>query len=389
VTKPAGSRSWDFYKDISSIQSIIDVTNIDRYAAVPEDWSIFITDVVSSSAAITSGQYKSVNIAGVATITVIQNICEGLDLPFVFGGDGAVILAPDEFSARIGNALVTLAQQVDHQLKLKLRVGCVPMQAIRALGSNVLVAKFEPSPDNRLAMITGGGMQIADHLLKRKDSPYLIRSDAPLPISFQGLECRWNEARSVNGQIMTLIISGSSGALTPYGEIIRQIKDIAPLSRPLSHDNLPLTWPPKFVGAEMKLKVKNVFIRWLQVTKATILTGLFKLIVQAQKGNRASVTGKYIDLMIKNTDDIKIDDYLRMVIDVSATQKTEIIRLLDQLEADGQIKYGVHYSDSALFTCLVSSLDVHTHFIDGNDGGYSVASKDLKQKIASSATSVI
>jgi len=32
---------------------------------------------------------------------------------------------------------------------------------------------------------------------------------------------------------------------------------------------------------------------------------------------------------------------------------------------------------------------VHTHFIDGNDGGYSVASKDLKQKIASSATSVI
>jgi len=127
VINPTGSRSWDFYKDISSIQSIIDVTNIDRYAAVPEDWSIFITDVVSSTAAINSGQYKSVNIAGVATITVIQNICEGLDLPFVFGGDGAVILAPDEFRSRIGNALVTLAQQVDSQLKLKLRVGCVPM----------------------------------------------------------------------------------------------------------------------------------------------------------------------------------------------------------------------------------------------------------------------
>ena len=180
---------------------------------------------------------------------------------------------------------------------------------------------------------------------------------------------------------MTLIILGASGALTPYGEIIRQIKAIAPMSRPLSHDNLPLSWPPKFIMAEMRLKAKNILSRWLQLAKFTLLTGLFKLIVQAQKTNRNSVTGKYIDLMIKNTDDIKIDDYLRMVIDVSASQKNEIIHFLDQLESEDQIKYGVHYSDSAVFTCLVSSLDVHTHFIDGNDGGYSIAAKGLKNKL--------
>ena len=357
MTNLATSSSWDFYREMTSIQSIIDVTNIDRYSTVPEDWSIFITDVVSSSAAIAAGQYKSVNIAGVATITVIQNLCKDLDLPFVFGGDGAVILAPNEFTSKIQHALVSLAQLVEQQLKLTLRVGCIPMRAIRALGSDVLIAKFEPSPNNRLAMITGGGIQIADGLLKQDDSPYLIHSSQLLPISFQGLECRWNEAKSVNGQIMTLIILGASGALTPYGEIIRQIK------------------------AEMRLKAKNILSRWLQLAKFTLLTGLFKLIVQAQKTNRNSVTGKYIDLMIKNTDDIKIDDYLRMVIDVSASQKNEIIHFLDQLESEDQIKYGVHYSDSAVFTCLVSSLDVHTHFIDGNDGGYSIAAKGLKNKL--------
>ena len=372
----------DFYKNLASIHEIIDVTNLDLYVDVPEDWSIFMTDVVASSAAIAAGQYKNVNIAGVATITVIQNICRGLELPFVFGGDGAALLAPDEVTQTIGDALINLAKQVQQQLQLTLRVGCIPIKVIRGLGANIQVAKFEPSPENQLAMVTGGGLQIADKLLKAEDSRYLIRSDREVTISLEGLECRWNEVSSVNGQMMTLIAQGMQGSLTSYREIIQQIKRVAPNSRPLRHDNIPMTWPPKFVVAEMKLKTKNLLARWIQTARVTLLTGIFTLIVKTQRTKSDSVTAKYLDLLTRNTDDIKIDDYLRMVIDVSPSQAAEILALLDTLEKSGHIKYGVHFSDSALFTCLVSSLAVHTHFIDGNDGGYALASKHLKQKFA-------
>ena len=60
-----------------------------RYAAVPDDWQIGIADIVDSSAAIASGEYKSVNFAGAATISAVTNALDEKLRLFSFGGDGA------------------------------------------------------------------------------------------------------------------------------------------------------------------------------------------------------------------------------------------------------------------------------------------------------------
>lgn len=46
--------------------------------------------------------------------------------------------------------------------------------------------------------------------------------------------------------------------------------------------------------------------------------------------------------------------------------------------------YGLHQSDSALMTCSLFSLEEseHIHFIDGSDGGYALAARQLKQQLA-------
>jgi Protein of unknown function (DUF3095) len=56
---------------------------------------------------------------------------------------------------------------------------------------------------------------------------------------------------------------------------------------------------------------------------------------------------------------------------------------LQQLEADGDILYGLHISGESVMSCYVRNLDdQHVHFIDGADGGYTKAAGVLKKKIA-------
>ncbi|MER2635881.1 MAG: DUF3095 family protein, partial [Rhizobiaceae bacterium] len=62
------------------------------YRPVPDDWFIAVTDVVSSRKAIAAGQYKAVNMAGVAAISALMNGLGTRDVPYIFGGDGGAIL---------------------------------------------------------------------------------------------------------------------------------------------------------------------------------------------------------------------------------------------------------------------------------------------------------
>jgi hypothetical protein len=46
----------------------------------------------------------------------------------------------------------------------------------------------------------------------------------------------------------------------------------------------------------------------------------------------------------------------------------------------GLLNYRLHTSDAAKLTCLVSQAGVHhIHFVDGCDGGYPLAARELKQ----------
>jgi hypothetical protein len=45
--------------------------------------------------------------------------------------------------------------------------------------------------------------------------------------------------------------------------------------------------------------------------------------------------------------------------------------------------YGLHISDRALMTCLVFERNGRqVHFVDGADGGYALAAKEMKQKLS-------
>lgn len=56
---------------------------------------------------------------------------------------------------------------------------------------------------------------------------------------------------------------------------------------------------------------------------------------------------------------------------------------LDQRFARRELVYGAHVANRAQMTCLVfDHSGRHLHFIDGADGGLSMAAKALKQRVA-------
>ena len=83
--------------------------------------------------------------------------------------------------------------------------------------------------------------------------------------------------------------------------------------------------------------------------------------------------------MAANTDFVKFDDTLKMVIDVSLEQKEKILNYLNGRQLQKSLFYGAHFSNEALMTCFVRSLSQHVHFIDGGSGGYAMAAKQIKQ----------
>lgn len=86
--------------------------------------------------------------------------------------------------------------------------------------------------------------------------------------------------------------------------------------------------------------------------------------------------------VVQNTDFRKFDDLLRMVLDLTPD---EIGRLRNDLETQGRagrICYGLHEADAALMTCFIRDFGgQHMHFLDGSDGGYAMAARQMKQQM--------
>ncbi|MBD0300821.1 MAG: DUF3095 family protein, partial [Tolypothrix sp. T3-bin4] len=78
-----------FYARLPVSRRFIELTNSRNFKSVPRDWYILISDIVGSTKAIETGRYKDVNLLGACSIIAVLNIAGEIEIPFVFGGDGA------------------------------------------------------------------------------------------------------------------------------------------------------------------------------------------------------------------------------------------------------------------------------------------------------------
>jgi Protein of unknown function (DUF3095) len=300
------------------------------------------------------------------------------------------VLIPPEVRDRVADALRRTQHLARHGFGLELRVGLVPVQELRRRGRTVLVAKYQLSPGNHLAMFAGGGLELADRLIKSDPAFTLEERDDPAPPDLHGLSCRWEPYRSLRGHMLTLLVRPlEPDALALQREMIRHLAkildDAAGSASPIRRENMRFAWPPRGLRAEaVAVRGRVPYpLYWLGIWAQSWLQALaerFDLKIGAYHAPT------YRAELQRNSDHRKVADTLHMVLDCTEAESAAIEAYLADLRAHGRIAYGTHRADRAMMTCLVFSLEEsrHVHFIDGADGGYALAALQLKAQLQAS-----
>ena len=379
----------DFYQRLTPIETFNACLDDAAYTPFPNDWTVLMSDVRDSTEAIANGEYKSVNMVGAATITAVLNACPGVDLPFVFGGDGGTIIVPPSLRRQSEKALHGLRAHCRDVFALDLRVGSIPVAELTAAAQPLLVCKYQLSPGNHLGFLSGPGHAYATDILKSPASEIdSLPPDMPMP-ELTGLSCRWEPLESQHGCILTLSVApettNAGKPIIPPAEVIAALTRILDgdmrSSAPARLANLRFKWPPKGLGIEAAAHAGlGGRVRAYMTALASSVGQLIAERLRIRMGDYDPKT--YHAEMIANTDYRKLDGIVRLVLDVTPEQADAIDAYLEGQHRAGRLHYGVHRASAALMTCLVSSLadGRHIHFIDGADGGHTLAALDMKRR---------
>ncbi len=370
----------NFYSQLKEFDDLKDISKNDQYKALPDDWYVIVSDVKGSTKAIENGQYKDVNMIGALTIISILNIDRKIDIPFIFGGDGAFLLIPPSLFDRSRQALLAIQKISMDAYDLHLRIGIVPIKDIYGDQKEILITKFKVSKDYSQAIIKGGGLEYCDFLLKNSDK-YEIKDkiDDNFEVDIEGLECRWEAIPSPKDETLSILIKANDD--TSYENILENLEDILGdtyTRHPIVKDNLSLSYDDKSLNTEASIYAQNAFIKMLILFKIKMINSIGDFLMKFKINEWAN----YKDRIVSTTDTEKFDDMLRMIVTTNYTQTKELEEYLEKEYKDQNLFYGIHKADSSLMTCLIFERHgKHIHFVDASNGGYAMAAKMLKKQL--------
>lgn len=379
----ADGSSDDFFRNLPSFSDFEDVADTRNYHPLPDGWVLVLADIVDSTGAIEAGRYKAVNMAGASVISGVLNATGRHDLPYAFGGDGAMVAVPPSLAGAARSGLSAVQRWSLEELGFVMRGAVVPVSTIRDAGQDVLVARYAASDLVSYAMFAGGGAAWAERRMKAglETNPMAPPGTRPQLV---GLSCRWNPISARNGEIVSIIAVPAEGASEDAFRAL--IADVVALAarqkrggRPVEVEGLELGISRASLDMEARAAVppgrrwrRKLFIA-LQYVLMRVLT-VFGLTLGRFDPRR------YRDDIVANSDFRKFDDGLKMTLDLEPQRIEAIEARLEEARLAGICHFGLHRQASALMTCVVPTplARDHVHFIDGAAGGYALAASRLK-----------
>lgn len=373
----------DFYGSIPVFRGFDRLMDPSLYVPLPDDWTIGVADIVSSTQAIAAQRYKAVNMAGAAVIAAVTNALEGREFPFVFGGDGASFAVGPADLALARDALAATATWVRDDLDLAMRVALVPVRVIRDRGFDVRIARFGPSEHVSYAMFDGGGLAWAEAAMKRGEFAVAPAPPGTTP-DLSGLSCRFEEIPASRGVILSVLVAPAAGAdpaafRRAIEAVIATVEQSPDAGRPVPLGGPTLKWPPAGLDYQV-LADRRGRSRVVTRIKVTGWTLFAYLVMRLGVGVRGFKPAVYIAELVANSDFRKYDDGLRMVLDCTPELERLLAQQLAAAAAAGTVRYGLHRQHAAMMTCFTPSAlrSDHVHFIDGAQGGYASAATAMK-----------
>lgn len=391
----ASKGTGGFYAALPVFSDFAEFTDELNYRPAPMNWHVVVTDIAGSTQALEEGRYKDVNMVAAASIVAVTNVAGDTEIPFVFGGDGATLLIPNEKAKAVRLALARLSLFASTYFDLTLRVGMVGVDNLSEQGRSVRVAKFQLSPGNHTALFSGGGVDLAESLVKDPETAarYSVEDGSVdlEELDLSGLSCRWEPLPAQNGVVLSLLVQARAASSdernAAYRKVMANIIEIlghdANAGNPVSEKSLHFRWPPRGLDLEARA-IAGGRPDWrlkLRLLRESFLQWVMNRFDLAGGGFNAR---RYREELQLNSDYRRFDDMLRLVVDCTQDQADRITAMLDWERTNCAVAYGTHRSDAALMTCVVFSLEEsdHLHFLDGVGGGFTIASRQLKAQLS-------
>ncbi|HMW65991.1 MAG TPA: DUF3095 family protein [Chitinophagaceae bacterium] len=354
------------------------------FYALPEDWQIIITDIKKSTEAVAAGKHETVNLAATGSIVAILNIAYSheITIPFFFGGDGASFLVPGTIKDLCMQALLQHSENINKNFGLTLRVGNVSVKEIIEKGHQLKISKLKSSDLFSIPIVIGDGIVYAEKVIKGED--YLVENKLTDQhnLDMSGMQCRWDKIKppTLSEEVVSLLIiannhQNQAPVFKKVVDLLNQTYGEAEKRNPITVERLKLKTTLQKLSNESKVKFGISRIGWLVTNWLKLLLGPFYFKTKQGK--------KYLTQLVQLTDTLVVDGRINTVISGTVAQRQELIQSLTELENQNEILYGYYTSGESVISCYVRSMNEnHIHFIDGADGGYTMAARMLKQKMA-------
>lgn len=351
---------------------------------VPNNWHVLITDVKNSTKAAMDGRHQTVNLVATGSIVAALNVAlkDNIHVPFFFGGDGATFIIPPSLLDATLTALQHHRENTRKNFDLDLRVGHVAVADLYAEGHDLKISKLKTSNIFNIPVLLGDGLAHAERKIKDSDINYPDLSVGNEELDMSGMHCRWDKIKPpvTDNEVISLLVIArdnekQSSAFKKVMENIDAIFGSQENRKPISINRLRMVASFKKIGAEMRTRLGS-FNTWYML-RTWMTTVLGKVYFRTKKGK------EYLYKLVDMSDTLVIDGKINTVITGTKEQREKLHEVLEALEQQEQILFGLHVSTESVMSCYVRNLeDQHVHFIDGADGGYTKAAGVLKKKIA-------
>ena len=382
----------NFYKNIKNIDlEIKDVLSNENYFVhFPANWHIVVADIANSTQAVEAGKHDDVNLIAAGSLIAALNVAKRFDteIPYFFGGDGGTVIVPEELMKKVLAALNAHRQNSLKNFSLDLKIGSISIGEVFAAGYDIKVAKVLITNGFTKSIVIGNGLKYAENLIKSKTEERKKEVNQDITeLNMEGLECRWDRIKPPASQleVVCFLVDAvrAQDQLMIYREVLIKLDEIygeAKKRHPVTLKNLRLLTTVKKFHKEMMVRLASKNLGYLvKIFAETIIGKLYfkyNFKVNDLKGK------DYLEQLIAFSEILTIDGRINTIVSGTKDNRLQFIEYLDQQEKNGLLVYGHYVSPESIMTCyIVNRKDKHTHFLDGSNGGYTEASKELKQKL--------
>jgi len=390
----------NFYKHLAPIKlPIKDVLADEKlFTNFPENWHVVIADITNSTQAVKDGRHDDVNLIAAGSLISAINAAKpfNTEIAYFFGGDGGTVIVPEEIIPKIIAGLHAHKLNSLKNFSLELRVGSVTVGDIINAGHELKVAKVEIGKGYNKSVVIGNGLKYAENIIK---SNYLrdkgiIEKQMPTTygdLNLEGLECRWDRIKPPTSslEVVCLLIEATNVKQQSivYKDVMIKLDEIygeADKRHPININRLQLLTTFLKFRKEMMARYSKWNI-W-HFSKAFFETLIGRLYFKYNWKVNDLKGQEYLEQVIAFSDTLTIDGRINTIVSGTKENRIRLLEYLNEQEEKGSLVFGHFVSTESIMTCYIENRNnKHIHFLDGSNGGYTEAAKELKPKLQAMA----